>query len=133
MEDKIKESATKNRRGRPAKYKEILYSIHPDKEKRVAQNLYYVGITIHKLGEGRKDSFFVTPKGNFRRQGIAEQLGRIYAAGLASKEDCRELMETCKKEYDAGKPVKDIERDLRNFRLMLTKSAGAADPGQQKQ
>lgn len=114
MNKPIKEAATK--KGRPPKYKETLYGIYPDKEKRTAQNNYYAALALHRISPDPKDSFFVTARGNIRRNGILEQIGRLYAAGLATKDESRELLEACKRECLSGTPVKDIERRLRALR-----------------
>lgn len=114
------EAATKNKRGRPRKH-QIIETLFPEYEPRRAQNMYYAMGAIKEIAGGRSDNFFVTPKGKIKRQGIAEQLGRIYAEGIASPEECRALLETVKQEYAAGASVKDLERKLRRTRLALTK------------
>lgn len=114
MNRAIKETATK--KGRPPKYKETLYSIYPDKEKRTAQNNYYAALALHRLNADPRDSFFVTERGKLRRNGILEQVGRMYAARLADKDECRDLLQACKKAYLSGEPVKDIEKRLKALR-----------------
>lgn len=118
------EAATKNKRGRPELLPAAYYAAFPEMERRATQNKYYAHVCIHYIATetpATANNFFVTPKGNTRRQGIAEQLGRIYAEGIASLEECRELLETIKQEYAAGASVKDLERKLRRTRQALTK------------
>ena len=114
MNRPIKEAATK--KGRPPKYKETLYNIYPDKEKRTAQNNYYAALALHRISQDPKDSFFVTDRGNIRRNAILEQIGRLYAAGLATKDESQELLNACKRECLSGTPVKELERRLRAIR-----------------
>lgn len=109
------ESATKNRRGRPRIYTDVLYSIYNDKEKRVAQNMYYVAQAIILLGE-KPGGFFVTEKGNIRRQGIAEQIGRMHKQDGYSDEDCIEVYKTAMELYAQGFSVKAIEKMIRHGR-----------------
>lgn len=114
MNRPIKEAATK--KGRPPKYRETLYNLSPGADKRTAQNRYYAALALHRLSEDPKDTFFLTAGGSIKRNGILEQIGRLYAAGLASKDECRELIAACKREGLSGTPVKDIERRLRALR-----------------
>ena len=114
MGKSILETATK--KGRPPKYKETLYCIYHDKEKRTAQNNYYAALALHRISQDPKDSFFVTDRGNIRRNAILEQIGRLYAAGLATKDESRELLNACKRECLSGTPVKELERRLRAIR-----------------
>ena len=111
-------AATKNKRGRPRKH-ELIENAMFDKEPRTAQNIYFATLAIKELGSGAHDDFFVTNKGNIRRQGIAEQIGRLYESGAISAEQGRELLETCKKDYKSGISVKEIERRLRQLRKIL--------------
>lgn len=111
------EAATK-KRGRPRKY-ETMENIFSDKEPRAAQNLYHATVTIEQFAEGKTDSFFVTARGNIRRQGIAEQIGRMYNDGIITDQQARELVMECKKDYDSGATVKEIERKLRALRKII--------------
>lgn len=88
----------------------------PEWEPRKAQNHYYAMIAIEDLADGRHDPFFTTERGNLKRQGIAEQLGRMYEAGIIDKARGKELVETCKKDYENGRSVKEIEKTLRLMR-----------------
>ena len=107
-------AATENKRGRPRTFKEPLYAIYFDKEKRVAQNLYYAGYTITLLQQQPGD-FFVTEKGNIRRQGIAEQIGRMSAEGYTDA-DCKKIAEMAMDLFKRGYKVKAIERWIRQGR-----------------
>ena len=108
------EAATENKRGRPRMFKDMLYAIYSDKEKRVAQNLYYAGCTITLLQQHPGD-FFITEKGNLRRQGIAEQIGRMSVEGF-TEEDCKKIAETAMKLFERGWTVKALEHWIRHGR-----------------
>ena len=112
------EAATKNKRGRPKKHKyaEIVFS---ECERRTAQNIYYAGLGAEAAGQGYEGSFFVTSKGNFIRQGIAEQLGRLKEDETVSDEDILELAKLCIQDFNNGTPVKEIEKCLRTLRRKL--------------
>ena len=114
------EAATKNKRGRPKTVigilsDDLMYS--HNLAKRTAVNSYYACQAVLKLGYGQNGSFFLTDYRKVRRQGIAEQLGRMLEDGF-SVEDCKELAETCIKEYQAGVPCKKIEQRLRDVRQL---------------
>lgn len=114
----ISEAATKNKRGRPPTFTPAYYDIWNDMEKRTAQNMYYVGITVMDILNIQRgeETFFTTANGRFKQQGIAEQIGRMYAAGLLNKDQCKELAETVIEEYQQGTPAKEIQRQLRRFK-----------------
>ena len=112
------ETATKNKRGRPRKISALWYASFSDEESRTAQNLYYTCL-VTSLLEEKPGGFFVTSKGNIRRNGIAEQIGRAYDDGLITEAQVRELAEIAISQYGNGKSVKDIEKDLRTLRQML--------------
>ena len=109
------EAATNNKRGRPCAFHKSLYEIFYDKEKRVAQNLIYVGETL-KLLQQKPGDFFITENGkNVRRQGIAEQIGRMITEGY-SEEDCKKVAETAIELYKKGVSVKALEKWIRTGR-----------------
>lgn len=54
-----------------------------------------------------------------RRQGIAEQIGRMLEAVLITTDQTRELAEECIKDYKNGDSVKDIVEHLTYFRQLL--------------
>lgn len=117
----IKEAATEKKRGRPAILSDVYYTgFYPNTEKRTAQNIYYISLVTHEIG---RDPFYVTDKGNYRRCGILEQIGRLYAAGYITKEQVKELAEICKAEYINGVSVKELERRLRASRIAFKKEA----------
>ena len=115
----IMEAATKKKRGRPNKWSTDYYSLVSDMEKRRAQNFYYASITISLIKQ-KPGEFFVTKKGNFRRIGIAEQIGRMKEANITSDEELIKLTQTCIDEYNNGATIKDIEKNLRHLRLLYT-------------
>ena len=107
---------TKNRRGRPKIFFDGLYSIYFDKEKRTAQNMYYVGEAVKVLGIKQDNPFWITSRGNIKNQGILEQIGRMYENGF-SEEDCLKVAEASIKMKKGGFPVKVIEKWIRNGRI----------------
>lgn len=108
------EAATKNKRGRPRIYGDMLYSIYYDKEKRAAQNVYYAGKAITMLQQ-QPGGFFVTERGNIRRQGIAEQIGRMSEEGYTDA-DCKKIAEMAMDLFKRGYKAKAIERWIRQGR-----------------
>jgi len=114
-------SDTKNKRGRPSKHS-AMYTAFPEKEKRTAANMYFaMGFITDVMKEkpGDKNNFFISEKGNIRRQGIAEQIGRMLDAELITPDQARELAEECIKDYENGQTVKEITRHLSYFRQVL--------------
>lgn len=114
------ETATK-KRGRPRSVLGELASnpvLQDGKTERTILNQLYAMECI-MLDEDRFKPFFVTDRGKFRRQGIAEQIGRMKEEGIASDEELIELTETCMEDYTAGKPIKEIEKGLRQIRKLF--------------
>ena len=103
------------KRGRPRKYEAFEMAL-PDKEPRAAQNLYYAMSAI-TMFSGKDDPFFVSERGNIRRQGIAERIGRMYADGTITADQGRELIEQCKEDYSRGRSVKEITDALRKLHM----------------
>lgn len=114
-------SDTKNKRGRPTKFNEALYLIWDDREKRSAQNVYYAGIAVREILNHKPGDFFVDKRGTFRRQAIAEQIGRIYKEGLLTIDQCRELAQVSIDDYNDGSSTKEIAKTLTALRLRLKK------------
>lgn len=110
------ETDTKNRRGRPRKFEFSTYSMFSDMEKRPVQNLMYASKALLHLCPER-DPFFVTEKGNIRRKGIIEQIGRMYVDGTITADQGRELIEQCKTDYNDGHSVKEITDALRKLHM----------------
>lgn len=108
------EAATNNKRGRPCAYTELLYAALYEEEKRPAQNKYHAGATVSMLQQQPGD-FFITDKGNFRRQGIAEQIGRMIYEGYP-EEFCKKVAETAIELYKKGVSVKALEKWIRTGR-----------------
>jgi len=116
-------SDTKNKRGRPKLPSTIAAeSVWPEKETRTAQNISYAGNLILLLGQKPGD-FFVTSRGSLRRQGIAEQIGRMLESDLITTDQARELAEQCIDDYQNGETVKDIVKHLTYFRQLLQEAA----------
>lgn len=115
------EADTKNKKGRPSKHS-ATYTVFPEKEKRTAANMYFaMKLIVDVIGEkpGDKNNFFITEKGNIRRQGIAEQLGRMLEADLITVEQAKELAQYAINDYNSGESVKQIEKNLRHLRQAL--------------
>lgn len=108
------EAATKNKRGRPEKFSKVIYAVWSDKEKRTAQNITYAGEIIERMQQKPGD-FFITEKGNLRRQGIAEQIGRMFDDGY-SEEDCIQIAKLAMKMVENGWTVKAVEQWIRTNR-----------------
>ena len=108
---------TKNRRGRPKIFFDGLYSIYFDKEKRTAQNMYYVGEAVKVLGIKQDNPFWITSRGNFKNQGILEQIGRMYDQDGYTEEQCKSVAETAVHLKNNGYKVKAIESWIRNGRI----------------
>ena len=109
---------TKNKRGRPPKHS-AFYDFFPEKEKRAAANMYFAMYFIKdvmKEKPGDKDNFFITERGNIRRQGIAEQLGRMLDAGEITEGEAKNLAEWAIDTYNTGGSVKNIVKALRLYR-----------------
>lgn len=113
------EAATKNKKGRPPVFSPTLYTIMGGENKRTAQNQYYAGKCIVNILNQKPGSFFVTSGGKFRRQGIAEKIGRIYTEGLLTADQCKELAQTVIADYKNGQSAKEIEHNLSLFKKML--------------
>jgi len=113
------ETDTKNKRGRPKLPNTITAeAAFSDKEKRAAQNTSYAGAFIAAAGYGL-NSFFVTGKGNIRRQGIAEQIGRMLEADIITIEQAKQLAQEAQKDYENGESVKEISKALARLRQAL--------------
>ena len=110
-------AATKKRRGRPRSVIGILAAEMPDMEHRKAMNVLYAAHAINTLTD--RDPFFVTQHGDIRRQGIAEQIGRMIEDESITEDEARELIARCKEEYANGARVKEIEQTLRSLHQMM--------------
>lgn len=119
----VADTENKPKRGRPLLPMTIAAKIGlPDKEIRTAQNTLYACTFIKEVMEerpGTPGSFFVNDKGNFKRQGIAEQLGRMYEAGLIDKDEGRQLANQVINDYKNGASVKELEKRLRDLRIIM--------------
>lgn len=119
-EKEISVTATKNKRGRPKGT--IAQAVESDKglwthTERTEINTFFAGQCVF-LNEKEFKPFFVTDYGGFRRNGIAEQIGRMREEELATDEELIELTRQCIKDYENGEKVKDIEKRLRYLRMV---------------
>ena len=108
------ETDTKNRRGRPVKWGASYYALWGDMEKRPAQNIYYASVIVD-LMQQKPGDFFLTARGNFRRQGIAEKIGRLYCAGKITADQAQELAQAAMDQYQDGATVREVERIIKVF------------------
>lgn len=119
------ESDTKKKRGRPRTIagemaRHYVEAVVTDNGERAAMNYYYAFTFIHDCyGRPENGSFFLSPQGKVRRQGIAEQIGRMLEAELINIDQARELADSCIKDYQDGQSVKKITERLRVLREML--------------
>ena len=112
------ESASKNKRGRPrtAAREVVEQTRHmTDKCDRAAVNDVYHSVCFTHLSAEQR-AFFVTPHGRSRRNGIAEQIGRLYDADIITEAEIGEIADACIDLYNRGYTVKQIEQHLRNRR-----------------
>ena len=115
------ETDTKKGRGRPNKWTAEYYRVFDDMEKRPAQNLYYASVTVHDLLHQQPGDFFLTATGRFRRQGIAEQIGRLYCTGKVTADQAQELTQAAIDQYQGGATVREVEHDIKAFRKSYLK------------
>lgn len=103
-------AATKNKRGRPAGFPDHLYSEFWEKSKRAAQNTYYAILATSAMDQDTQEYFL--KDGVFRRQGIAEKIGRMLKAGKISDQEAGELARECMKSCQEGHKAKEVEAVL---------------------
>jgi len=114
------ETATKKKRGRPKSVYGILAEMYyPNEEPRAAQNRLYAGTLVAELLGQKPGDFFITERGNYRRQGIAEKIGRMYEIGLIDEDDARNLAQQAIDLYNDGATVKEIEKCLSHIRAEI--------------
>lgn len=122
-------SDTKNKRGRPRTPAGMMGrvmkdTIFVDDGLRAATNKYYAMECLRTyygdLDKAENGTFFVNENRKVRRQGIAEQIGRMLEAELITPDQARELIEQCIKDYENGETVKEITKHLTYFRQVLS-------------
>ena len=91
-----------------------------DRTKRAIKNEYYALICFAVIDKENATNefknFFGSTTGKIRRQGIAEQIGRMRIYRLATDKELIKLLRACIKQYNNGESVKDIEKQLRELR-----------------
>ena len=114
---------TKKKRGRPKSPHAITFeSVFPELSTRAAQNVGYAGkIAVGLLKQGPVD-FFITSRGSFRRQSIAEQIGRMYSDGLITEDQARDLAREAMQDYESGATVKEIVKTLSTLRQVYKRA-----------
>lgn len=127
------ESDTKKKRGRPQTVAGIMSRMYMDENildtgERAAINHYYATHFLFECyGKNLESgSFFVSNNRKVRRQGIAEQLGRMLEADLITTEQAKELAQWAIDDYNSGSSVKAITSTLRLYRQNLEATARAA-------
>lgn len=119
------ESDTEKKKGRPQTIAGIMSRIYKkdnilDTGERAAINYYYAIRFLNGCyGELESGSFFLSANRKVRRQGIAEQLGRMLEADLISTEQAEELAQQAIDDYNSGRSVKEITNTLRLYRQHL--------------
>lgn len=120
------EADTKNKRGRPQTItgiiaRQSIESAILDTGERAAINYHYATHFLYTCyGENLENgSFFLSNNRKVRRQGIAEQLGRMLVAELITTEQAKELAQWAIDTYNNGTSVKQIESTLRLYRQTL--------------
>ena len=119
----VADTNNKKQRGRPKLPDTILrekVGMNPEMSRRQYQNRMYA---VHFICEVLEENhpFFRDERGNMRRQGIAEQLGRMYMEGLISKNNCKKLLEYVIDDYNNGTSVKEISSRLSFLRKKYKK------------
>lgn len=107
------ETATK--KGRPRKFDNEVRAMFPEMTDRQFQNFMYAMEIVQGLLRQKPGDFFITEKGKYRRQGIAEKIGRLYCSGYLSEDETRQLVEAAIEDYNNGATVKEIERSIKRF------------------
>ena len=122
------EADTEKKRGRPRTFagtmgRNMKDTIFVDDGLRAATNKYYAmkGLQAYygELDKAKNGSFFISDNRKVRRQGIAEQLGRMLVAELITTEQAKELAQWAIDDYNSGTSVKQIESTLRLYRQTL--------------
>ena len=118
-------AATKNKRGRPKIFPDGIYATMFDYENRTAQNKIYAmegyKIIHPDLSIGADpdtyDPFWLTKKGNFKKQGILEQIGRMYSQDGYTEDECKDIFQKVTVLIENGYSVKDVEKMIRHGRI----------------
>lgn len=112
------ETDTKKRRGRPKSVQTLTAEatgLFSELTPRAAQNQVYAARVM--MMNGGPGSFFWTERGKQRRQGIAEQIGRMLEADLITEDQAKELTQEAIDLYNKGWSVKQIAGLLREMRI----------------
>ena len=123
----VADTKNKRKRGRPKLPDTIIrekIGLNPEMSNRQYQNHMYA---VRFIGEVLEENhpFFTRKQGGIRRQGIAEQIGRMYVEGLQTKEQCKRLAQWVMDDYNDGTSVKTITKTLSLIRKKLKR--GDAD------
>lgn len=112
----------KNKKGRPrsaARHAlERAERVYPDvsgNSLRSKINSVYSGVALCNLSGPEKDFFYRGTK--VIRQGILEQIGRLYDVDLITEGEIPEIARYCIEQYEKGFSVKEIEQYLRSKRI----------------
>ena len=91
-----------------------------DRTERAIKNEFFALICLAVINKenviNEFKSFFGSTTGKIKRQGIAEQIGRLKFYGLVTDKELIKLVRACIKQYNNGESVKDIEKQLRELR-----------------
>ena len=122
-------AATKKKRGRPAndRYKQAVeitilnHAYNPEISTRAIQNAVNAEDFICLLIEtdSKLYGFFSTENGRVKHNGIAEQIGRMMRESIITGDQAIKIAETCVNAYASGRSSKDIEKELRSYRMWI--------------
>lgn len=120
------EADSKKKRGRPQTVAGIMSRMYMDENildtgERATINHYYATHFLFECyGKNLESgSFFISDNRKVRRQGIAEQIGRMLEADLITVEQAKELAQWAIDDYNSGASVKQIESTLRLYKQTL--------------
>ena len=123
-------AATKKKRGRPAndRYKQAVeitilnHAYNPEISTRAIQNAVNAEDFICLLNDetdSKLDKFFSTENGRMKHNGIAEQIGRMMREGIITDDQAIKIAEDCVDANASGRSSKDIEKELRSYRMWI--------------
>ena len=126
-EDALKSVKENKGRGRPTvlETNDLIIGAQKKYSYRRAVNEKYsvAGGALVSIAIGDEDfnSIFVTASGDFRYQGVLEQIGRYYYDDSFTSEDVDEVIKIALDEINKGEKSKDIEKALRKMKIIVKK------------
>ena len=127
-EDVIKCATKKKQRGRPTVLDDPQYLLQAAQAKwsyRQTVNVHYAvtgaALVAIKIGDDEQDRIFNDGKGNFKYQGVLEQIGRYHYDDDFTDDDVSEVIKIALDEINKGEKSKDIEKALRKMKIIVKK------------